>query len=89
MKKIFFILSFIFVLFFYSPLIANQGVPVTWDGEFKTGTREEEVLKEKGEPDKKIGPVGTLQVEKWYYGKEIVVIMNGYVIDSFYISWQR
>ena len=69
-------------------LTASQSVPVTWNGEFKTGTLAEEVLKIKGEPTRKVGPVGDPAVEKWYYGNEVVVIMDGYVIDSFYIKWQ-
>ncbi len=69
-------------------LTAGQNIPVTWNGEFKTGTLAEQVLKEKGQPTKKVGPIGNPAVEKWYYGNEVVVIMDGYVIDSFYIKWQ-
>ena len=75
-------------LFMGTVLFASSGTPITWNGEFKTGTRVEEVLKLKGEPTRKIGPVGDPPIEKWYYGKEIVVIQNGFVIDSFYIKWE-
>ncbi len=85
MKKVVF---FFFLLFFSLLLFAGDRVPVTWNGEFHTGTRVEDVLKIKGKPTRKIGPVGDPAVEKWYYGKEVVVIMSGYVIDSFYLQWQ-
>ena len=82
MKKI------IFLLVLFSTLLFSAPFPVTWNGDMPSGTKADVVLQNKGKPDKTIGPVGEPAVEKWYYGKEIVVVMDGYVVDSFYLEWK-
>ena len=76
------------ILILFSTLLFSAPFPVTWNGDMPSGTKIETVLQNKGKPDKKFGPVGSPAVEKWYYGKEIVVVMDGYVVDSFYLEWR-
>lgn len=55
------------------------------DGPVKRGTRVEDLRTQMGDPQKVVASEGDgVRVEKWMYpGDVIVVVQDGYVLDSF------